>query len=93
LLVTFDGTASRIVQDEEWAVTVVFHSGEASGELLDTDPRKVVERAVWGMLPKNRLSRKLISKLKVYSGPEHPHAAQKPQPYQITQISQISSEK
>jgi large subunit ribosomal protein L13 len=63
------------------------------GELLDTDPRKVVERAVWGMLPKNRLSRKLISKLKVYSGPEHPHAAQKPQPYQITQISQISSEK
>lgn len=58
------------------------------GELLATDPRKAVERAVWGMLPKNKLSRQLISKLKVYAGPEHPHAAQKPQPYQITQIAQ-----
>ena len=58
------------------------------GELLDSDPRKAVERAVWGMLPKNKLSRQMIKKLKVYSGPEHPHAAQKPQPYQITQIAQ-----
>ena len=46
------------------------------------------ERAVWGMLPKNKLSRQLISKLKVYAGPEHPHAAQQPQPYEITQIAQ-----
>jgi large subunit ribosomal protein L13 len=58
------------------------------GELLSTDPRKAVELAVWGMLPKNRLSRKLIKKLKVYAGPEHPHTAQQPQPYQITQIAQ-----
>jgi len=58
------------------------------GELLANDPRKAVERAVWGMLPKNKLSHQLISKLKVYAGPEHPHAAQKPQPYQITQIAQ-----
>ncbi|MDO5681662.1 MAG: 50S ribosomal protein L13 [Propionibacteriaceae bacterium] len=58
------------------------------GELLDNDPRKAVELAVWGMLPKNRLSRQLIKKLKVYSGPEHPHAAQQPEPYQITQIAQ-----
>jgi large subunit ribosomal protein L13 len=58
------------------------------GELLDTDPRKAVERAVWGMLPKNKLSRRLIRKLKVYSGPEHPHTAQKPQSYEITQIAQ-----
>ena len=58
------------------------------GELLAKDPRKAVERAVWGMLPKNKLSRQLIKKLKVYAGPEHPHAAQKPQPYQITQIAQ-----
>ena len=43
---------------------------------------------MWGMLPKNRLSRKLISKLKVYAGPEHPHAAQQPQAYEITQIAQ-----
>ena len=58
------------------------------GELLASDPRKAVERAVWGMLPKNKLSRQLIKKPKVYSGPEHPHSAQKPQPYQITQIAQ-----
>ncbi|MGV8908371.1 MAG: 50S ribosomal protein L13 [Propionicimonas sp.] len=58
------------------------------GELLDKDPRKAVELAVWGMLPKNKLARQLIKKLKVYAGPEHPHSAQKPQPYQITQIAQ-----
>jgi large subunit ribosomal protein L13 len=58
------------------------------GELLETDPRHAVERAVWGMLPKNRLSRKVISKLKVYAGPEHPHAAQQPKPYRITQVAQ-----
>ena len=40
------------------------------------------------MLPKNKLSRKLIKKLKVYAGPEHPHSAQQPQPYEITQIAQ-----
>lgn len=58
------------------------------GELLEKDPRQAVERAVWGMLPKNRLSRQLIKKLKVYGGPDHPHAAQKPQPFEITQIAQ-----
>ena len=58
------------------------------GELLANDPRKAVERAVWGMLPKNKLSRQLIKKLKVYAGPEHPHAAQQPQPYTISQIAQ-----
>lgn len=58
------------------------------GELLAKDPRKAVELAVWGMLPKNKLSRQVIKKLKVYSGPEHPHVAQKPQTYEITQIAQ-----
>jgi large subunit ribosomal protein L13 len=58
------------------------------GELLAKDPRKAVERAVWGMLPKNKLSRQLLKKLKVYAGPEHPHAAQQPQAYEITQIAQ-----
>jgi large subunit ribosomal protein L13 len=58
------------------------------GSLLATDPRKAVERAVWGMLPKNRLSRQLLGKLKVYAGPEHPHAAQQPKPYAITQVAQ-----
>ncbi len=59
-----------------------------AGEMLDRDPRKVVELAVWGMLPKNKLSRKTIKKLKVYAGPEHPHSAQKPQAYEITQLAQ-----
>ena len=58
------------------------------GELLEKDPRQAVERAVWGMLPKNKLSRQQLKKLKVYAGPEHPHAAQQPQPYEITQIAQ-----
>ena len=58
------------------------------GELLEKDPRQAIERAVWGMLPKNRLSRQMLNKLKVYAGPDHPHAAQKAQPFEIKQISQ-----
>ena len=58
------------------------------GELLAKDPRRAVEKAVWGMLPKNRLARQMLKKLKVYAGPEHPHQAQKAQPFEITQISQ-----
>jgi large subunit ribosomal protein L13 len=58
------------------------------GELLARDPRKAVERAVWGMMPKNKLSRQQISKLKVYSGAEHPHEAQKPVPYEFIQVAQ-----
>ncbi len=49
-------------------------------QLLDTYPERVIVHAVKGMLPKNRLSRQVIGKLKVYAGPEHPHVAQKPQP-------------
>ena len=56
--------------------------------LLAKDPRQAIEKSVWGMLPKNRLSRQLMRKLKVYAGPEHPHQAQKAQPFEITQISQ-----
>ena len=58
------------------------------GDLLAKDPRRAVEKAVWGMLPKNKLARQQLSKLKVYAGAEHPHAAQKPQPFEITQIAQ-----
>ncbi|MCX6408406.1 MAG: 50S ribosomal protein L13 [Propionibacteriales bacterium] len=60
----------------------------AYGDLLDKDARKAVEKSVAGMLPKNRLGRQIIKKLKVYAGPEHPHSAQQPQPYEIKQISQ-----
>jgi large subunit ribosomal protein L13 len=58
------------------------------GELLDKRPDRLVEKAVKGMLPKNRLGRAMGRKLKVYAGPDHPHAAQKPTPYQISQIAQ-----
>jgi large subunit ribosomal protein L13 len=58
------------------------------GQLLEKDARKVVERAVWGMLPKNKLSRQQLRKLKVYAGPAHPHQAQKATPYEIAQIAQ-----
>ena len=57
-------------------------------ELLETDPRRAVEKAVKGMLPHNKLGRQVIKKLKVYSGPSHPHAAQQPQPYEISQVAQ-----
>ena len=46
-------------------------------------PEKIVEDAVWGMLPKNRLGRRLIRKLKVYAGPEHPHQSQQPAPMEV----------
>jgi large subunit ribosomal protein L13 len=58
------------------------------GELLDNRPERVIERAVRGMLPKNTLGRQMLRKLKVYAGPEHPHAAQRPVPFEITQVAQ-----
>ena len=63
-------------------------SATPMGELLEKDARKAIENAVWGMLPKNRLGRQMLKKLKVYAGPEHPHQAQKAKPFEITQISQ-----
>ncbi len=47
-------------------------------KLIQDKPERMIRLAVWGMLPKNRLGRKLIKKLKVYTGPEHPHEAQQP---------------
>ena len=57
-------------------------------ELLDKNPQRAVEKAIRGMLPKNSLGRQMLSKLKVYAGPEHPHLAQKPVPFEITQVAQ-----
>ena len=48
-------------------------------ELLENKPETIIEKAVWGMLPKNRLGRAMIKKLKVYRGAEHPHQAQAPE--------------
>jgi len=66
------------------------HSGYPGGlktrtlaEMLERRPEEVIRKAVKGMLPRNRLARKQITKLKVYAGPEHPHVAQKPQTMEI----------
>jgi large subunit ribosomal protein L13 len=71
------------------------HSGYPGGlkatsyeELLESNPQRAVEKAVKGMLPHNKLGRQQLKKLKVYSGAEHPHAAQNPQPFQISQVAQ-----
>ncbi|AZQ72122.1 50S ribosomal protein L13 [Streptomyces luteoverticillatus] len=71
------------------------HSGFPGGlrsvrydELLDKNPEKAVEKAIKGMLPKNSLGRQMLSKLKVYSGSVHPHAAQQPVPFEIAQVKQ-----
>ena len=58
------------------------------GELLTKKPERVVETAVRGMLPKTSLARAQMGKLKVYAGPEHPHSAQQPKPFEITQVAQ-----
>jgi large subunit ribosomal protein L13 len=66
------------------------HSGYPGGLRADTlsqvrknHPERLIEAAVRGMLPKNRLGRQIIKKLKVYTGPDHPHAAQKPEPLKL----------
>ncbi|WP_156760634.1 50S ribosomal protein L13 [Microbacterium karelineae] len=71
------------------------HSGFPGGlksvnyeELLAKNPVRAVEKAVRGMLPKNTLGREQLSKLKVYAGAEHPHAAQQPQTYTLDQVAQ-----
>ena len=61
---------------------------EAYRDLLDRKPEFPIEKAVKGMLPKNVLGREMLGKLKVYATPDHPHAAQKPVPYTISQVAQ-----
>ena len=51
--------------------------------MLDRRPEEIIRLAVKGMLPRNRLARKQITKLKIYAGAEHPHVAQKPTPMEI----------
>ena len=71
------------------------HSGYPGGlkrvpytKLLEQRPERAIEKAIKGMLPHTTLGRQMASKLKVYAGPEHPHQAQKPVPYEITQVNQ-----
>lgn len=69
------------------------HSGYPGGlkqrtfkELLEKHPERIIELAVKRMLPKNRLGRKMLKRLKVYKGPEHPHQAQKPEPIALEKL-------
>ncbi|HUR15492.1 MAG TPA: 50S ribosomal protein L13 [Mycobacteriales bacterium] len=71
------------------------HSGYPGGlksvsyaDVLATRPERIIEKAIKGMLPHNTLGRQMLSKLKVYAGPTHPHQAQKPVPFEIIQVSQ-----
>jgi large subunit ribosomal protein L13 len=71
------------------------HSGYPGGissmnyaEMLEKHPTRAVEKAVRGMLPKNSIGRAQLTKLKVYAGPEHPHAAQQPKTYTLSQVAQ-----
>ena len=71
------------------------HSGYPGGlratsyaELLESNPARAVEKAIKGMLPHTSLGRQMATKLKVYAGPDHPHQAQSPVPFEITQVAQ-----
>jgi len=73
------------------------HSGFPGGlrstrytDLLVNNPVRAVEKAIKGMLPKSSLGRAMGTKLKVYAGPTHPHAAQSPKPFTFNQVSQIN---
>jgi large subunit ribosomal protein L13 len=83
-------TGAKLLQKKAY-----HHSGFPGGlkatsyqELLAKNPQKAVEKAVRGMLPHNSLGRQQLSKLKVYAGDAHPHQAQKPVPFEISQVAQ-----
>jgi large subunit ribosomal protein L13 len=89
--------AAKIVMTGNKAAqsNVYRHSGFPGGlkvtsyaDVLATRPERIIEKAVKGMVPHNTLGRQMLSKLKVYAGPEHPHQAQAPQAYVINQVSQ-----
>jgi len=89
-VVVVNASQVAVTGKKETAKVYYRHSGhpgglraETLGEVRARHPERLLETAVRGMLPKNRLGRKIIKKLKVYAGPDHPHAAQRPQPLVI----------
>ncbi len=83
-----------VTGNKEQAKMYYRHSGFPGGlsemslaEMREKHPDRIVETAVKGMLPKNKLGRQMMSKLKVYAGPEHPHAAQQPTPLEIGKVT------
>ncbi len=83
-----------VTGSKELTKTYYRHSGYPGGlsemslsEMREKHPERIIQAAVRGMLPKNRLGRQMMSKLKVYAGPDHPHAAQRPEPLQIGKVN------
>ncbi|MCH7676618.1 50S ribosomal protein L13 [candidate division KSB1 bacterium] len=56
---------------------------DSYSDLIKSNPAKILEKAIWGMLPHNKLGKKIYKKLKIYAGNEHPHEAQKPEKIEI----------
>jgi large subunit ribosomal protein L13 len=86
-VVVINAEKVRLTGKKETAKEYMSYSGWKGGEKYATveqvrarHPELLIERAVKGMIPKNRLGRVLLTKLKVFKGPKHPHAAQKPEP-------------
>lgn len=85
-----------VLTGNKWNDKMAYHhSGFPGGlrarsyaELRETNPTRIIEKAVKGMLPHNRLAATQIAKLKVYAGPDHPHAGQNPQVFELTQVAQ-----
>jgi large subunit ribosomal protein L13 len=86
--------AAKVVltADKAEAKLVYRHSGYPGGikrqtfaDLLERKPEEAIRKSIRGMLPKNRLGRQMAKKLKVYAGPQHPHAAQQPVPLDLAQ--------
>ena len=85
-VVVINAEKVKMTGKRELQKTYFSHSGYPGGsrvrsftELMEKKPEEIIRKAVKGMLPKNRLGRQLIKKLKVYAGETHPHAAQKPE--------------
>jgi len=89
-VVVINAEKVRVTGGKEKKKIYYRHSGYPGGlkswtyeELLKKDPSRIIRKAVQGMLPKNKLGRRMLKKLKVYPGPEHPHQAQKPQKIEL----------
>lgn len=79
----------RVTGRKEFQKVYYHHTGYPGGirqttyrEMRERHPERILRNAVWGMLPKNRMGRKLMTKLRIYPGPHHPHAAQCPQVFE-----------
>ncbi len=85
-IIVINADKVRLTGNKQTDKIYYHHSGYIGGikaksakDVLQESPEKIIEQAVWGMLPKNRLGRTMIKKLKVYRGAEHPHKAQSPE--------------